>query len=135
MALRDKLRRRAQPMLEPGEEIQSVFLVQAGPNPNLLLLTYLISFFSTYKVVAVTDQAVVVMGASMWRPTFPKGVAERLPRQTQIGPTSGALWSKTGLPGEKTTWVHRRFYKDVQAADAALGAGQPPPELAGGQAG
>jgi hypothetical protein len=132
MALRDKLRQRAQPMLEPGEGIQSVFLVQTGPNPNLLFLTYLISFFSTYKVVVVTDRAVVVLSASMWRPTFPKAVAERLPRQTQIGPTSGALWSKTGLPGEKTTWVHRRFYKDVQAADAALGPGESPPQLAEG---
>jgi len=126
MALRDKLKHRSQALLEPDEQVQQVFLAQAGPNPNLLFITSLISFLSSYRVVAVTDRAVVVLKAGMWRPSFPKEVLERLPRDTQIGPPSGALWSSTKLPGDKTTWVHRRFYKDVEAADAGSAA-EPPP--------
>lgn len=120
MALRDKLKERVQPLLEPDEEVQQVFLAQSGPNPNLMFLTYLIMFFSSYWVVAVTDRAVVMCKASLWFQSKPKSVAARLPRQTHIGPVEGGLWSRTNLPGGKT-WVHRRFYHDVQAADATAG--------------
>lgn len=121
MALRDKLRERVQPLLEPGEEIQQVFLAQSGPNPNLVFVTYLVTWFSKFWVVAVTDRAVVVCRASLFGPARPKAVAERLPRETKIGPVGGALWARTNLPGGKT-WVHRRFFHDVQAADAAVAA-------------
>ena len=118
-ALREKLRARVQPLLDPGEQIEQVFLAQSGPNPNLVFLTYLAVFFNRYRVVAVTDRSIVVLGASLWRPASPKGIGARLPRQLQLGPMSGALWSRTNLPGDKPTWVHRRFYRDVEAADAA----------------
>jgi len=85
MALRDKLKERAQPMLEPGEEVQAIFLAQTGPNPNLLFITSLISFISKYKLVAATDRAIVVMSAGLWKRTFPKQVEQRLPRETQLG--------------------------------------------------
>ncbi len=121
MALRDKLKERVQPFLEPGEQVQQVFLAQSGPNPNLVFLSYLVMFFSSYSVIAVTDRAVLVCKASLWGQAKPKSVTERLPRQTHIGPVEGGLWSRTNLPGGKT-WVHRRFYHDVQAADAAVGS-------------
>ncbi len=124
-ALRAKLRERVQPFLEPGEHVEQVFLAQTGPNPNLVFLTYLVLFFSKYRVIAVTDRSVVVLGAGVWRQSFPKGVIERLPRGTGLGPTSGALWSALNLPGDKKTWVHRRFYHDVEAADASR-ATRPP---------
>jgi hypothetical protein len=38
VALRDKLKERVQPLLEPDEEVQQVFLAQSGPNPNLMFL-------------------------------------------------------------------------------------------------
>lgn len=119
MALRDKLKERVQPLLEPGEQIEQVFLAQSGPNPNLTFVTYLVMFMNKYFVVAVTDRAVVLCNAGMMTPSKPKAIAERLPRQTRIGPVAGTLWSRTNLPGGKT-WVHRRFYHDVEAADSAL---------------
>lgn len=118
--LRDKLRVRTEKMLEPGEQVEQVFLAQSGPDPNLVFLTYLVLFFSKFRVVAVTDRSIVVLSAGLWRQSFPKGVVERLPRSTRLGPPSGALWSRVNLPGTKKTWVHRRFYHDVEAADAAL---------------
>lgn len=118
-ALREKLHKRVQPFLEPGERVEQVFLAQTGPNPNLAFVTYVMLFFNKYRVVAVTDRAVVVLGAGLWRQSFPKRAVERLPRDTQLGPTSGALWSQVNLPGAKKTWVHRCFYHDVEAADAA----------------
>jgi hypothetical protein len=120
-ALREKLQARIQPFLEPGEQVQQVFVAQSGPNPNLMFLTYLVMFFNKYWVVAVTDRAVLLLRASRWQPAAPKELAARLPRQTQIGPVSGALWSRTSLPGDKPIWVHRRFYGDVRAADGPIG--------------
>ena len=122
MALRDKLKERAQPLLEPGEQVQQVFPAQSGMNPNLIFVSWLFLLFNKYYTVVATDRAVVVLSASAMRPTFPKAVVMRLPRQTSIGPTSGALWSAVNLPGmPKPVYVHRRFYKDVAAADAGSG--------------
>jgi hypothetical protein len=122
VALRDKLRERTQRLLQPGEEIQHVFLAQAGPDPNFAVLAPIITFFSSMRVIAATDRAVVVMSAGTWKSASPIEVLQRLPRETEIGPVSGTVWSATKLPGERTTYVHRRFYKDVQAADAARNA-------------
>jgi len=105
-------------MLAPGEQVEEVFLAQSGPNPNLVFLSYFAFFFSSYRVIAVTDRAIVVCGAQRWRPTIPTVVVERLARSTQLGPLSGSLWSQVRLPG-KRTWVHRRFYDVVFAADLA----------------
>ena len=105
-------------MLAPGERVEEVFLAQVGPNPNVVFLSYFSLFFNHYRVIAVTDRAIVVCAATFWRPTFPTAVIERLSRSTQLGPLSGTLWSQVRLPG-KRTWVHRRFHDDVLAADLA----------------
>jgi hypothetical protein len=120
MALREKLAERTQPFLEPGEQIQQIFFGQSGPSPWFSLLTYLILFAVKYRIVAVTDRAIVVLNSRKLKIT-PTAVISRLPRQTRIGPVSG-LWATTHFTGEKM-YVHKRFHKDVEAADAVLGAG------------
>jgi hypothetical protein len=47
-----------------------------------------------------------------------KRVVVELPRSTRLGPPTGLLWHLIPVEGEKLR-VHRRFFKDVQAADAA----------------
>jgi hypothetical protein len=128
MALRDKLRDRVQPLLGQGENLQQVFLALSGPNPNLIFLSYLFLFFNKYKIVAVTDRGIVIFRAGIWRPAVPKSLQERLPRSTTLGPVSGAIWSSINLPG-KRTWVHRRFYNDVRAADAGANTQSTAPSL------
>lgn len=129
MALRDKLRERSQPMLEPGEEIQEVFLAQTGPTPWLGLLTTFIWFAIKRRIVVVTDRAIVVMSAGWWTGSSPKSIVARLQRATRIGPLSG-LWAKATIGGEKVH-IHKRFHGDVASADAragsAAGAPLPPP--------
>ena len=56
MAIREKLRERVQPFLEPGEQVQAVFPAQTGPNPNFMFLTWLVIFWTKYVVVAATDK-------------------------------------------------------------------------------
>src|ERR1051326_1488897 len=119
MALRDKLRTRVQPFLEPGEQIRSVFQAQTGPNPNFIFLTYLILFWAKYFVIAVTDRRIAVFRASMFTPTKPRELVAGHPRETRLGDAKGALWGSVQL-GDKKYWVHRRFRKDVLEADRAL---------------
>lgn len=119
MALRDKLVERAQPHLEPGEQVQAVFLAQTGPSPWFAALSWLIVLFGAkYYVVVVTDRAILALRAGAFVPSKPKSLETRLPRATRIGPLSG-LWGKSTLLGPKTH-IHKRFHKDVDAADAHL---------------
>ena len=118
MALRDKLRERAQPLLEPGENIEEVFLAQEGKSWMLGLGGgILLLLFAKPLVVVVTDRSVVVFRQSKLTAT-PKGRLARLPRNTKIGPVKG-LWSKVVLNGVQV-YIHRRFHNDVKRADAQL---------------
>ena len=124
MALRDKLRERAQPYLEPGETVQAVFLAQTGPTPWLAgaFGAIIYAFLAKYRVVVVTDQAIILLKAGAFAPSKPKELEQRLPHDTRLGPMEGKVWGKVQLAGERH-WVHRRFRADVEAADAALPAG------------
>ncbi|OAA27788.1 hypothetical protein UG55_1007116 [Frankia sp. EI5c] len=120
MALRDKLAARAQPYLAPGESVQHVFQAQTGPTPYFFFLTLLIIFWIRYRIVVVTDQRILVLQAGALTATKPKGDSPVavLPRETVLGPVSG-LWGTTEATGEKLR-VHKRFHKDIAAADAAI---------------
>ena len=129
MALRDKLAARVQPLLEPGEQVQAVFVTQTGPSPYWVLLTTLIFFTVKRRIIVATDRAVVVVRAGTMSGTTAKEVLARLPRATRFGPVSG-MWSKIVVNGEQQ-WVHKRFHGDVAAADAAAGGAAPQPQYAG----
>jgi len=117
MALREKLVERASRFLEPGEQVQAIFLAQSGPSPYWVLLSYWITLYGdNYVVIAVTDPAVVVLRAGRFTPSMPKSVLLRGSRDVIFGPQSG-LWGQIRL--DKRYWVNRRFHRDLVAADAA----------------
>jgi hypothetical protein len=120
-ALRDKLAERVQPHLEPGEQLRQVFQAQTGPSPYWVVLTYLTMFWNRYVVVAVTDRSIVTFRASALKPAALKSPpqAERHDRRRTFGPVKG-IWGKFELDGRRY-WVHKRFHKDVAAADAEVG--------------
>lgn len=117
MALRDKLTARSQPFLPEGAQVRQVFIGQTGPNPWFFLITYLTIFWIKYRTFVVTQDAIYVLRNSKFT-MKPKEILATLPRQTQIGPLSG-LWGGATLMGERH-WIHKRFHKDVAAADAEM---------------
>ena len=132
MALRDKLATRSQPLLPPGSRIRQTFVCQTGPSPWMFLITYLVFFFIKYRIVCVTEDAIYVLRSSKMTMS-PKELIATLPRRTQLGPVSG-MWGKLDLLGERH-WVHKRFHKDITAADyeaaqfgAPAQAPVPPPQ-------
>lgn len=113
--LRDKLRMGAQPFLEPGEQIQTVFWAQTGPNPWLVGGVIGVIFGAKFHVVVVTDRNVVLLESSFWRGGgHPKAVRARLPHE-QLGTLDkGLLWGKVMIGGERH-WVAHGFFKEVTA--------------------
>jgi hypothetical protein len=118
MALRDKLRERIQPLLEPGEQIQHVFMAQTASQYTILVpIWFLIQ--NRYRVVAVTDRNVVVLEAARMQNSKPTGVLTRLPRNTPLGTPDG-MWHVIELGGENLR-VHKRFHKDIEEASGIGG--------------
>lgn len=117
VALRDKLSKNAAPHLRPDEKIQAVFCGQTV-NPYWIVLSFLIIVLANcYRVVVVTDQRILVCRSGRLTLSPVKEVLHELPRGTRIGAPKGLWWSTDSL-GDKL-YVHKRFHKDVAAADGA----------------
>ncbi len=125
MALRDKLQARVQPMLEPGEKIEHVWMMQSGMSPYLMggLGALIFMLVNKFYVVAATDKNIVLFKAGKLIPSKPNSVIERLPRSTRFD-VSGKLWGKSSV-GATTYYVHRRFFKDVEAANQGTTEAKP----------
>ncbi len=119
MAIRDKMRSNAAPYLEPGETIQAVFGAQTKSQWFALISLWIIILSNAYRVVVVTDRRILVGRSGRLSASPIREILFELPRATRIGPASG-LWYKAAL-GERV-YIHKRYHKDVAAADAALDA-------------
>ncbi|MGH3274786.1 MAG: hypothetical protein ACRDNZ_10775 [Streptosporangiaceae bacterium] len=118
MALRDSMRNSAVPYLLPGEPVQAVIGAQTA-SPYLAALTGALAFLSLnrYRILAVTPTRILVLDAGKFSMKRARGVVMELARSTQLGPGTGA-WHRIPAGDEKLR-VPRRFYKDIDAADAA----------------
>jgi hypothetical protein len=115
VGVREKITKNVQPLLQPGETIQAVFAAQSTSQWFALISIWIIVIKNSYRSVIVTDRRILVCRAGRLTLGAVKGVLRELPRATQIGPASG-LWYKTDALGE-TLYIHKRFHKDVAAAD------------------
>jgi hypothetical protein len=121
VALRDSMRDSAAQYLPPGEPIQAVIGAQTA-SAWLAALTGALVFLglNRYRIIAVTPTRIVVLDAGKTSMKKARGVVTELPRSTRLGPGSG-VWHQIPA-GSETLRVHRRFFKDLQTADAALAA-------------
>jgi hypothetical protein len=124
MALRDALRNSAAQFVQPGEEIQQVFWAQTASTWTAALGAFgalgglVRIFINRYRIVAVTDQRILVLDAGKWSVKTARSVVTTLPRATRLGPASG-LWHTIDTGSEKIR-VPRRFFNDIAAADSAI---------------
>jgi len=116
MALRDSMRESAAQYLRPGEPIQEVIGAQTA-SQYLAGLTGIFVFLSLnkYRIIAVTPDRIVVLDAGKTSMKKARGVVTELPRSTRLGPPTG-MWHRIPA-GQETLRVHRRFFKDIEAAD------------------
>jgi len=121
VALRDKMLNSSAQFLDPGETAEAVFGGQTV-SQYLFVLTGGVIFLAMnrYRIVVVTTRRVLVLDAGKLTMGKARGIVAELPRATQLGPASG-VWHVIPVNGERLH-VHRRFFKDVRTADAALPA-------------
>jgi hypothetical protein len=123
MALRDSMQQSSAQFLQPGETIQEVFGAQTASQWLAALSGFLVFLsLNRYRIFAVTPQRIVVLDAGKFGMSKARGIVAELPRSTRLGPPSGGLWHVIPVGNEKLR-VHRRFFKDIQAADS--GAASP----------
>jgi hypothetical protein len=82
-----------------------------------MLSAFILLLVNSYRVVVVTDRRILVCRSGRFSTTPVNEVLRELPRSTRIGPPSGLWWKSESL-GERL-YVHKRFHKDVNAADGA----------------
>lgn len=122
MAVRDTMRQSATPFLQPGEQVQAVIGAQTASSYVAALGGVL--FFlglNKYRILVVTPTRILVLDAGKFSMKKAKGVVAELPRSTRLGPGSG-IWHRIPVGKEKLR-VHRRFFKDLEVADAAAPVG------------
>ena len=118
MAIRDQIAANAAPFLKPDEKVQAVFGAQTVSQYLSLISYWIIIMKNAYRVVVVTDQRILVCRSGRFRTTPVNEVLAELPRTTRIGEPQG-LWWKCETLGPKL-YVHRRYHKDVRAADESM---------------
>lgn len=119
MALRDAMTQSAAPYLQPGEPVQAVFGAQTASQWMAALTGWLLFLsLNKYRIVVVTPARILVLDAGKMSMKKARGVVVELPRATRLGPGSG-LWHRIPA-GDETLRVHRRFFKDIEAADRAV---------------
>lgn len=119
MAIRDKMRKKVEPHLEPGETVQAVFGTQTRSAWLMAFFGLPFIILNRYIAVAVTDRRIVLAKPSIWSATSFTEVDQSLPRSTMIGPPTGALWFKTESLGRRL-FIHRRWHDDIRKADGLL---------------
>lgn len=118
MAIRDKIAANAQPHLQPGEQIQAAFSGQTHSQMLMALMGLPFLIMNEYRTVVATDRRILVFNSGKFSTTKASSVVAELPRGTRLGPASG-LWHKMTV-GNEQIQVHKRFHKDVEAADRAV---------------
>jgi hypothetical protein len=105
VAIRDKLRKGAEPLLQEGEKVQAVWLAK---RPRIE---------ANDRAILATDRRLVLLTVDLWG--NPTGVLTETKRSTKLGPCSGWMFKITAF-GEPLA-VNRRFFKDVAEADRLAG--------------
>jgi hypothetical protein len=119
VALRDSMRESAAQYLRPGEPIQAVIGAQTASQWLAALGGFLVFLgLNRYRILAVTPARIVVLDAGKTSMKKARGVVTELPRSTRLGPGSG-MWHQVPA-GSETLRVHRRFFKDLEAADTSV---------------
>ncbi len=92
--------------------------VQVSLISTTVFATAAVLTMSRYRLLALTDADVVVMRTRALRPAKP---VELLSRMERVEPFDirGSAWGQIFVSSEKL-WVHRRYYKHLDDADARL---------------
>jgi hypothetical protein len=117
-----KFLERTQQML-PDEPVRYAFTGQTGLRPTWAWVADWLIVLNRPRIVAVTDDAVVVMKAGQlrWQRKTPKAILQRLPRATRLGPVGRRGYTRITLADERI-WVSGVTHPLIEKADAEIDA-------------
>jgi hypothetical protein len=119
MTIRDSMKESAAQYLRPGERVEAVIGAQTASQYLLAMTGFLLApVLNRYRILAVTQERILVLDAGRMSMKQAHGVLAELPRLTRLGPGKGA-WHRIPA-GTENLRVHRRFFKDMQISDSAL---------------
>jgi hypothetical protein len=109
---------KVQPLLEQGEQVQSVLTGQTGLNPLFRFVTSWLAIANKPRIVAITDRRIAVFKAGQLRfsRTTPKALIYSISRDTRLEHGSGP-WSKVVL-GDEKIWMPRPAYAFLDEANS-----------------
>ena len=113
--IRDKIIKKAEPHLQPGETAVTAFFAQTKPWWWMLMGYILFIALNRYRTVVVTTQRILVFDSGRWSTTKVGDLVREVPRSVRLGPPSG-VWYSTDVLGEPLN-IHKRFHKDINLAD------------------
>lgn len=120
MSVQEAWRVDAAAHLRPGETIQAVIPAQTSYPHPVLIASFYGMWRRTSRLVIATNERILI-----FRRTASGVLAELLaerPRDITIGPPHALfVFYRTNVLGERL-YIHRRWFKDVRAADAAIAA-------------
>ena len=87
----DEIKRNAQPLLQPGEEIQAAILAQTFNSLVTLLLGPVIVFGKPFRPIVVTNRRILVFRSGGFRMTKLSAASDELPRNTPLGPAAAGI--------------------------------------------
>ena len=124
MGARDTWRAAAGPYLRPGEEIQAVIPAEAlFPNPVPVATVILMLRRASRLVIATNQRILIFRRTNMGALGAPLGERSR---DIATGPPHSIfVHYRTKALGDRL-YIHRRWFNDVKAADAALQEPVPP---------
>ncbi len=129
VAIREKITENAQPLLEPGEQIQAVIPAQTKSGWLGAVGVIWLLIANRYRPIVVTDQRIIITDSGKMAQGKPRTVVASVPRSTQIGPAKGLWWKCESLG--QPLYINKRFHKDVEQADGLRPTGAPltPPSV------
>lgn len=122
-SIREKISTNAQPLLAPGEQIQAVIPAQTKSGWLGALGAIVLLFANRYQPIVVTDRRILITDAGRWGMAKPRSVVAELPRSTAFGTPKGMWWKWQPESRSTPLYIHKRFHKDVEQADAKRATG------------
>jgi hypothetical protein len=118
VAPHDSMLNSSAPFLRYGEPVQAVIGAQAARAGWAALTGVMLPGFSRHRIIVATPGRILVLDAGRSGLRKARGVVAELPRSTRLGPVTG-LWHQIPV-GPEILRVHRRFFADVDTADATM---------------
>ncbi len=116
VAIRERITQNVQHLLEPGEQIQAVIPSQTKSGWLGALGFIWLIFLNRFRPIVVTDRRIAITDSGRWAQGKPTTIVASIARSTQIGPPQGLWWKCQSLG--QPLYIHKRFHKDVEQADA-----------------